>query len=98
MKLVAHGTAGHGAMPRMDTAIMHLGGAVWKIGQRQPPMNLTDVTRTYFEKLAQRRWQMSDRQQSRRPVLSANFSVPTPTELINRTKRLETGVPASDAT
>jgi acetylornithine deacetylase/succinyl-diaminopimelate desuccinylase-like protein len=53
MKLVAHGTAGHGSMPRMDNAIMHLGGAVWKIGQWQPPMNLTDVTRTYFEKLAQ---------------------------------------------
>jgi len=53
MRLVAHGTAGHGSMPRMDNAIMHLGGAVWKIGQWQPPMNLTDVTRTYFEKLAQ---------------------------------------------
>jgi acetylornithine deacetylase/succinyl-diaminopimelate desuccinylase-like protein len=53
MRLVAHGTAGHGSMPRMDNAIMHLGGAVWKIGQWQPPMNLTDVTRSYFEKLAQ---------------------------------------------
>jgi acetylornithine deacetylase/succinyl-diaminopimelate desuccinylase-like protein len=53
MRLVAHGTAGHGSMPRMDNAIMHLGGALWKIGQWQPPMNLTDVTRTYFEKLAQ---------------------------------------------
>jgi acetylornithine deacetylase/succinyl-diaminopimelate desuccinylase-like protein len=53
MKLVAHGTAGHGSMPRMDNAVVHLAGAVWKIGQWQPPMNLTDVTRTYFEKLAQ---------------------------------------------
>jgi acetylornithine deacetylase/succinyl-diaminopimelate desuccinylase-like protein len=53
MKLVAHGTAGHGSMPRMDNAIMHLGGAVWKIGQWQPPMKLTDVTRTYFEMLGQ---------------------------------------------
>jgi acetylornithine deacetylase/succinyl-diaminopimelate desuccinylase-like protein len=52
MKLVAHGTAGHGSMPRLDNAIMHLGGALWKIGQWQPPMNLTDVTRAYFEKLA----------------------------------------------
>jgi acetylornithine deacetylase/succinyl-diaminopimelate desuccinylase-like protein len=53
MRLVAHGTAGHGSMPRMDNAIMHLGGAVWKIGQWQPPMKLTDVTRTYFEMLGQ---------------------------------------------
>jgi acetylornithine deacetylase/succinyl-diaminopimelate desuccinylase-like protein len=53
MRLVAHGTAGHGSMPRMDNAIMHLGGAVWKIGQWQPPMLMTDITRTYFEKLAQ---------------------------------------------
>ncbi|MFL6415954.1 MAG: M20/M25/M40 family metallo-hydrolase [Bryobacteraceae bacterium] len=53
MKLVARGTAGHGSMPREDNAVVHLAGAVSRIGQWQPPMHFTDVTRTYFERLAQ---------------------------------------------
>jgi acetylornithine deacetylase/succinyl-diaminopimelate desuccinylase-like protein len=53
MRLVAHGTAGHGSMPREDNAIVHLSGAVARIGEWQPPMHLTDVTRIYFERLAQ---------------------------------------------
>jgi acetylornithine deacetylase/succinyl-diaminopimelate desuccinylase-like protein len=53
MKLVAHGTAGHGSMPREDNAIVHLSAAVAAIGKWQPPMHFTDVTRTYVEKLAQ---------------------------------------------
>ncbi len=52
MRLVAHGTAGHGSMPREDNAIVHLSAAVAAIGNWQPPMHLTDVTRTYVEKLA----------------------------------------------
>ena len=52
MKLISHGTAGHGSMPRQDNAIVHLSGAVAKIGMWQPPMLLTDVTRTYFERLS----------------------------------------------
>ncbi len=53
MKLVAEGTAGHGSMPREDNAIAHLAGAVARISAWQPPMHLTDITRTYFERLAQ---------------------------------------------
>ena len=53
MRLVSSGTAGHGSQPREDNAIVHLGGAVSKIGQWQPPMHLTDITRTYLERLAQ---------------------------------------------
>ena len=52
MKLISHGTAGHGSMPRRDNAIVHLSGAVSKIGMWQPPMLLTDVTRIYFERLS----------------------------------------------
>jgi acetylornithine deacetylase/succinyl-diaminopimelate desuccinylase-like protein len=51
MRLVAHGTSGHGSMPREDNAIVHLSAAVSAIGHWQPPMHLTDVTRTYLERL-----------------------------------------------
>ncbi len=52
MKLVAHGTSGHGSMPRLDNAIVHLGAAVEKIGSTQQPMRLNETTRTFFERLA----------------------------------------------
>jgi acetylornithine deacetylase/succinyl-diaminopimelate desuccinylase-like protein len=51
-KLVAHGSAGHGSMPRPDNAVIRLADAVSKIGAWQPPMRLNDTTRTYFERLA----------------------------------------------
>ncbi len=51
-RLVATGTSGHGSVPRMDNAIVHLGAAVEKVGQWQTPMRLNDTTRTYFEKIA----------------------------------------------
>ena len=52
VRLVATGTSGHGSVPRMDNALIHLGAAVEKVGQWQTPMRLNDTTRTYFEKLA----------------------------------------------
>jgi acetylornithine deacetylase/succinyl-diaminopimelate desuccinylase-like protein len=52
VKLVATGTSGHGSVPRLDNALIHLGGAVQKVGQWETPMRLNDTTRTYFEKLA----------------------------------------------
>ena len=52
VRLVATGTSGHGSVPRMDNALIHLGGAVQKVGQWETPMRLNDTTRTYFEKLA----------------------------------------------
>ena len=52
MKLVAHGSSGHGSMPRLDDPITHLGAAVGKIGMWQAPMRLNETTRTFFERLA----------------------------------------------
>jgi acetylornithine deacetylase/succinyl-diaminopimelate desuccinylase-like protein len=52
VRLVATGTSGHGSVPRLDNALIHLGGAVQKVGTWETPMRLNDTTRTYFEKLA----------------------------------------------
>jgi acetylornithine deacetylase/succinyl-diaminopimelate desuccinylase-like protein len=52
VRLVASGTSGHGSVPRLDNALIHLGAAVEKVGKWQTPMRLNDTTRTYFEKLA----------------------------------------------
>jgi acetylornithine deacetylase/succinyl-diaminopimelate desuccinylase-like protein len=49
---VARGTAGHGSVPRLDNALMHLGVAVDKVGRWETPMRLNDTTRAYFEKMA----------------------------------------------
>src|SRR5215468_2734230 len=51
-RLVAHGTSGHGSVPRTDNAVVHLAAAVGKIGTWETPMHLNETTRTYFEKLA----------------------------------------------
>jgi acetylornithine deacetylase/succinyl-diaminopimelate desuccinylase-like protein len=52
VRLVATGTSGHGSVPRMDNALIHLGAAVEKVGRWQTPMRLNDTTRAYFEELA----------------------------------------------
>jgi acetylornithine deacetylase/succinyl-diaminopimelate desuccinylase-like protein len=52
LRLVAHGSSGHGSMPRLDNAITHLGAAVGKVGSWQPPMRLNETTRVFFERLA----------------------------------------------
>ena len=52
VRLVVNGTSGHGSVPRVDNALVHLSGAVAKIGAWETPMHLNDTTRTYFEKLA----------------------------------------------
>ncbi len=52
VRLVATGTSGHGSVPRLDNALIHLGAAVAKVGRWETPMRLNDTTRTYFEKLA----------------------------------------------
>jgi acetylornithine deacetylase/succinyl-diaminopimelate desuccinylase-like protein len=52
VRLVARGTSGHGSVPRLDNALVHLAGAVQKLGAWETPMRLNDTTRTYFEKLA----------------------------------------------
>src|SRR5271165_4008498 len=51
-RLVAHGSAGHGSIPKIDNPILHLSAAVAKFQSWQPPMRLNDTTRAYFERLA----------------------------------------------
>jgi acetylornithine deacetylase/succinyl-diaminopimelate desuccinylase-like protein len=52
LKVTAHGSSGHGSMPRLDNAITHLAAAVAKIGSWQAPVKLNDTTRAFFERLA----------------------------------------------
>jgi acetylornithine deacetylase/succinyl-diaminopimelate desuccinylase-like protein len=52
VRLVATGKSGHGSVPRLDNALIHLGEAVGKVGRWDTPMRLNDTTRAYFEKLA----------------------------------------------
>jgi acetylornithine deacetylase/succinyl-diaminopimelate desuccinylase-like protein len=51
-RLVVNGTSGHGSVPRVDNALVHLSAAVEKLGNWETPMRLNDTTRAYFEKLA----------------------------------------------
>ena len=50
-RLVATGTSGHGSVPRLDNALIHLSTAVEKVGQWETPMHFNGTTRAYFEKL-----------------------------------------------
>ena len=52
IRLVVNGTSGHGSIPRTDNALVHLSGAVAKLGAWETPLRLNDTTRTYFERLA----------------------------------------------
>jgi len=51
VRLVATGTAGHGSVPRLDNALVHLSAAVEKVGRWETPMRLNDTTRAYFQRL-----------------------------------------------
>jgi acetylornithine deacetylase/succinyl-diaminopimelate desuccinylase-like protein len=52
VSLVAHGTAGHGSVPRLDNAVAALARAVARLHAWQTPVRFSDTTRTYFERLA----------------------------------------------
>jgi acetylornithine deacetylase/succinyl-diaminopimelate desuccinylase-like protein len=52
IRLVAHGTAGHGSRPTMDNAVVHLAAAVEKAGTWQTPIRFNATTRAYFSGLA----------------------------------------------
>lgn len=52
IKLVAHGTAGHGSVPLQDNAVVHLSQAIAKIADWQTPMRLNETTRSFFSRLA----------------------------------------------
>jgi len=53
MTVTAHGSSGHGSMPRPDNAVVHLSAAIAKLGTWQTPVRLNDTTRVYFQKRAQ---------------------------------------------
>ena len=52
IELVAHGISGHGSIPLKSNAIVHLAGAVAKIGDWRPDIRFNETTGTYFRKLA----------------------------------------------
>src|SRR5580698_316317 len=52
LRLEATGSSGHGAVPRIDNAVVHLAAAVVKAGTWDPPARLNETTRAFFERLA----------------------------------------------
>jgi acetylornithine deacetylase/succinyl-diaminopimelate desuccinylase-like protein len=52
IELVAHGISGHGSIPLKSNAIVHLAGAVAKVGAWRPDIRLNETTGTYFRRLA----------------------------------------------
>lgn len=51
-KLEATGSSGHGSIPRVDNAIVHLAAAVAKAGTWETPARLNETTREFFQRLA----------------------------------------------
>ncbi len=50
--VVAHGTSGHGSVPRLDNPIIHMASAVDKISRWEAPMRLNETTRRFFQQIA----------------------------------------------
>jgi acetylornithine deacetylase/succinyl-diaminopimelate desuccinylase-like protein len=50
--VTATGQSGHGSLPRPDNAVVHLAGAVAKLGTYQVPAQPSTITLRYFEQLA----------------------------------------------
>src|SRR4051812_4429118 len=53
IELIAHGISGHGSIPLKSNAIVHLAGAVARVGQWRPEVRFNETTGTYFRGLAQ---------------------------------------------
>jgi len=51
-KLVAHGIAGHGSLPRDDNPVLHLARAIVKLSDADEPVHLNSTTRAYFREIA----------------------------------------------
>jgi acetylornithine deacetylase/succinyl-diaminopimelate desuccinylase-like protein len=47
-KMIAHGTAGHGSLPRDDNPVEHLARAIYRLGQADQPVQLNATTRAYL--------------------------------------------------
>ncbi len=52
IELVAHGISGHGSIPLESNAIVHLAGAIAKVGAWRPDVRFNETTGTYFRGLA----------------------------------------------
>jgi len=52
IELVAHGISGHGSVPLKSNAIVHLAGAIARVGDWRPEIRFNETTGTYFRKLA----------------------------------------------
>jgi acetylornithine deacetylase/succinyl-diaminopimelate desuccinylase-like protein len=52
IELVSQGISGHGSIPLKSNAIVHLAGAVAKVGDWRPEVRFNETTGTYFRKLA----------------------------------------------
>jgi len=52
VRLEAAGSSGHGSVPRVDNAVVHLAAAVAKAGTWDTPARLNETTRAFFERLA----------------------------------------------
>ncbi|MFL6415971.1 MAG: M20/M25/M40 family metallo-hydrolase [Bryobacteraceae bacterium] len=50
--LTAHGTAGHGSLPRADNPISHLAKAITRLTETEQPVSLNPTTRRYFSEIA----------------------------------------------
>ena len=50
--LVASGSSGHGSVPRVDNAVIHLAAAVAKAGTWDSPARLNETTAEFFKRLA----------------------------------------------
>jgi acetylornithine deacetylase/succinyl-diaminopimelate desuccinylase-like protein len=53
VKLVGHGTAGHGSLPRSDNPVAHLARAITRLVDADQPVRLNATTKTYFNTMAQ---------------------------------------------
>jgi acetylornithine deacetylase/succinyl-diaminopimelate desuccinylase-like protein len=49
IELVAHGISGHGSIPLKSNGIVHLAGAVARIGDWRPDVRFNETTGTYFQ-------------------------------------------------
>jgi acetylornithine deacetylase/succinyl-diaminopimelate desuccinylase-like protein len=50
--LTAHGTAGHGSLPRADNPVVHLARAIARLADADQPVRLNPTTRRYFNEMA----------------------------------------------
>jgi acetylornithine deacetylase/succinyl-diaminopimelate desuccinylase-like protein len=53
LRVMAHGTAGHGSRPSTDNAVQTLSSALVNIAAWRPPIRLNETTRVFFRKLAE---------------------------------------------